>query len=432
MTARGGGPTLVRQIGVAGLALTVVNLIVGVGIFGLPGLVAAELGSAALLAYLACGVVATLIALCLAEAVSRVPEAGGVAAAAHAAFGPIGGSVVGNLLWFATGALASSAISVLLLNTLGVVWPALTAGPVRVALLALIYAALAWANIRGVRETLGATAVVSVFKFSPLILLILVGLWRMEPANLVFTSLPTAGELSAAVVLLYFAFLGAETALSTSGEVRHPERTIPLGLGLGLLLVGLLYLGLQTAAQGVLGEELARSTDAPLAALAEALFGRAGLRFIIFATVMSVLGILIADVLAGPRALFALAVRRLMPAHLGRVHAAYRTPHIAIVTYCGITFLLAATGTFRQLILFSAGGTLLMHVVTALAVLRLRGMPAYAARPGFRIPGGAVVPVLTVVVILGLVGTLRLAEIGALVLLCAVAALPAVLPRHRL
>ena len=425
MSVPGDGPALVRQIGVGGLALTVVNMIVGVGIFGLPGLLAAELGPAAILAYLACGALAALIALCLAEAVSRVPEAGGVMAASGAAFGPVGASVVGNLLWFASGALASAAIAALLLNTLSVFVPSLSGGPTRVAFLALLYLTLAWTNVVGVQQSLRATIVVSILKFTPLVLLILVGLPQVEVANLRFETLPSTGELSAGVIILFFAFQGGEGALCTSGETRRPERTIPLGLGLGLLLVGLLYLGLQTVGQGVLGDGLAQAGDAPLVAIGQALFGSAGAQLILFATVMSVLGVLMVDTLSMPRALYGLGERGLLPRALSRVHPTWRTPHVAIIAYATVGFLLAASGTFRQLVLFSAGGTLAMHLVTAAAVLKLRRDPAMVARPGFRIPGGVLVPVLTLVVIAGLLWTLTIPELGALALLCVLAALPA-------
>jgi len=425
LTVPGGGPALVRQIGVWGLALTVVNMIVGVGIFGLPGLLAAALGPGAVLAYLGCAVLATLIGLCMAEAVSRVPEPGGVMAPAGAAFGPVGASVVGNLLWLSTGSLAISAVAVLGLNALATVVPALAGGPTRVLAMAVLFGGIAWVNIRGVREGLGATLAISILKFTPLVLLIVVGLPQIELSNLRVDTLPAAGDLSSGVVLLFFAFLGAESALSTSGEVIRPERTIPLGLGLGLLLVGLLYFGLQTVGQGLLGPQLAQEPDAPLIAVGRVLFGPVGATLILFTTVASALGVLVADALASPRALFALGARGLLPAALGRIHPARHTPHVAIAVYCGVNFLLAATGTFRQLALFAAGGTLAMHLVTALAVLKLRRNPAIVARPGFRIPGGPVVPALTLVVIVGLLATLKPAEIGALVLLCVLAALPA-------
>lgn len=425
MSGAPGSSALVRQIGVWGLALTVVNLIVGVGIFGLPGLLAAALGPGAMLAFVGCAVLATLTGLCMAEAVSRVPEPGGVMAPAGAAFGPIGASVVGNLLWISSGSLAISAVSVLMLNALGTVVPALAAGPVRIAALALLFGGLAWINIRGVREGLGATMAISIFKFTPLVLLVVVGMPQIEVANLRIETLPAAGDLASGIILLFFAFLGAEAALSTSGEVVRPERTVPLGLGLGLLIVGLLYFGLQIVGQGLLGPQLALEPDAPLVAVGRALFGPVGATLILFTTVASAFGVLMADALATPRALFSLGLRGLLPRALGQVHPTRHTPHFAIAVYCAINFLLAVTGTFRQLALFAAGGTLAMHVVTALAVLKLRSNPEIAARPGFRIPGGPVVPLVTMVVILGLLYTLKLPEIGALALLCVLAALPA-------
>ena len=58
---------LERVIGTGALGLSVVNMVVGAGIFALPGLVAAELGSAAILAYLICSVTVALVFLCFAE-----------------------------------------------------------------------------------------------------------------------------------------------------------------------------------------------------------------------------------------------------------------------------------------------------------------------------------------------------------------------------
>lgn len=427
MTGPGERPALVRRIGAAGLAVTVVNMVVGIGIFGLPGLVAARLGSAAVLAYAGCAVLTTLIALCMAEAVSRVPEAGGIMGAAGAAFGPVGASVAGNLLWFSTGCLAISAVAVLALDTLTLFWPAMGGRPARVATLAALFAGLAWVNIRGVREGVRATALVSFFKFAPLLLLVVLGLPQIDVAQLQVTALPSAGDLSSGVVLLFFAFLGSESALSTSGEVVRPERNVPLGLGTGLLAVGLLYFALQTVGQGLLGPALAEETSAPLVAVGRALLGPTGATLIMLTTIASALGVLVADALATPRALFGLGSRGLLPRALGRVHPVSRVPHVAIAAYCTANFLLASSGTFNQLALFAAGGTLAMHLVTAGAVLRLRRDPAMAGLPGFRIPGGPLVPLLTLVLISAVLLTLRPLEIVALVALCLVAAIPGML-----
>ncbi len=90
---------LVRVIGVGALGLGVVNMVVGAGIFVLPGRIAEELGSAAIFAYLICSVAVALVFLCFAEVGSRVTRSGGSYAYIEEAFGPFAGFVASILLW---------------------------------------------------------------------------------------------------------------------------------------------------------------------------------------------------------------------------------------------------------------------------------------------------------------------------------------------
>jgi basic amino acid/polyamine antiporter, APA family len=92
----GAPPRLERVISTGALAATALNCIVGSGIFGLPGLAAAMLGPAAILAYAVCVVLIGLVGLCFAETGSRVNSAGGLYAYATAAFGPIVGGIAGH------------------------------------------------------------------------------------------------------------------------------------------------------------------------------------------------------------------------------------------------------------------------------------------------------------------------------------------------
>src|ERR1700728_2316448 len=94
----GGLSQLRRVLGVRALALTMVNLAVGAGIFGLPALAARELGAGAVLAYLVCAVLVGLVGLCLAEVGSRVSDAGGLYGYARASYGGFAGTVTGHLL----------------------------------------------------------------------------------------------------------------------------------------------------------------------------------------------------------------------------------------------------------------------------------------------------------------------------------------------
>ena len=108
---------LVRVVGVGALGLGVVNMVVGAGIFVLPGRIAAELGSAAILAYLICSVAVALIFLCFAEVGSRITRSGGAYAYIEEAFGPCAGFIASILLWFGYLALADAAITVAMVRS---------------------------------------------------------------------------------------------------------------------------------------------------------------------------------------------------------------------------------------------------------------------------------------------------------------------------
>src|ERR1041384_5190379 len=104
-------PALRRVIGVRGLAAAIFNITIGAAIFVLPANMASSLGAAAPLAYVVCAVATALVALCIAEAGSRVPNSGGPYAYVETAFGPYAGYLCGVLLWLgitlAMGAVAT-------------------------------------------------------------------------------------------------------------------------------------------------------------------------------------------------------------------------------------------------------------------------------------------------------------------------------------
>src|SRR5215207_5846883 len=114
--------SLVRVMGVFGLAAAIINITIGGGIFRLPANVAGSLGPAAPLAYLVCAVAMALIVLCIADAGSRVPLTGGPYAYVGTAFGPYVGFLSGVLLWM-LGTFATAAVSTVFASSLGLLLP---------------------------------------------------------------------------------------------------------------------------------------------------------------------------------------------------------------------------------------------------------------------------------------------------------------------
>ena len=412
---------LVRVIGTRALALACVNMIVGASIFVLPAAMAADLGPAAILAYGVCAIILLLVGLCFAEAGSRVSASGGTYAYIERAFGPYVGFLANAMLSFGSGVLASASVSNALVGTLGAAVPALGQGVPRALVLALLYGGLVLLQVRGVRGGVRFVEGVTAAKLVPLLLLVGVGLFHVNPQHLVWNGTPTVGEISRAVLLLFFAFQGIENALTSSGEIVQPSRTVPRAIGLAILLVTVLYGGIQLVAQGILGPELSAHDRAPLADAAALAIGGWARALLLVGAAVSMFGWVGGDLLAQPRALFALGRDGLLPRALARVHPVYRTPHIAIATYAALAFGFAVTGSFRTLALVASGAALLLYLLACAAAVRLRQLDVRADGPPLDLPGGTAVAVLAGGAILWVLTSLTGAEFRALALLVVVA-----------
>jgi len=412
---------LERVIGVGGLGCSAVNCIVGSGIFGLPGIAAAMLGPAAVLAYLVCTVLIGLVGLCFAEAGSRVAHGGGLYGYATESFGPIVGGSAGTLLWVANSVVTGAAVANLLIDTLALTIPAVAGGVWRVVVLVTMYAALATVNRRGARSGTRLSMILAVVKLAPLVLLVVVGAFAVRVSNLQWVAMPSASQVGQTAVLLFFAFIGVEGGLNVSGEVANPSRTVPRAIFLALTLVAALYIGLQTVAQGVLGAGLP-AASAPLVAVATTLFGPWGTRLLLATTLLSIAGFLSADVLGSPRILAALAERGQLPRALAAVHPRFKTPAKAIAVYAALCAAVAWSGSFRQLVIAGTSGTLVLYLICCLGLLRLRARNVAMFGPPFRVPGGSLVPLAASAIILWLLSTLAWAELVAAAVLIATSA----------
>lgn len=414
---------LVRAIGTRDLGLTIINMVVGAGIFVLPGLVVVELGAAAVVAYFVCAVAVALVFLCFAEAGSRVSRSGGAYAYIEDAFGPFAGFLASILLWFGWGVLSLAAVAIALVEMAALALPSLDAPIPRALFLVVLFGVLAAINVVGVKAGVRVAVVNTYAKLIPLGVLIVSGVFVVRWENLAITAWPSLQSLGAGSLLLFFAFAGAESALNTGGEIRDPARTVPHGLLLGLGSTFLLYLCIQGVAQGVLGPDLAAHAEAPLVATAEGVLGSWGRALLLLGTGISMLGVVSGDLLVSPRAIFAAARDGLLPAKLGAVHARFKTPHLAILFYAALACGFALSGTFKTLAVVSSGSVLMIYLGCSLAVLQLRRGGRQAGGYVFRVRGGPAVPVLSALVIVWLLSNMTRAEAIGVGLLMAAAAL---------
>ena len=380
-----------RAIGPWSLGATAVNLSLGAGIFALPAAVAAILGSAAILAYLVCGLAIALVLTCFVELGSQTTRSGGAVAYIDDAFGPMAGFTAWVVYTLAFCAASDAAIALIFLDAVAPAVPALREGLPRTAALIVLFGSLAATNITGVRQGVRMAVVTTIAKTAPLLFVLAAGLFTMRWSELGWASWPAIPTVGEASLLLFFAFSGAEAALTPSGEIRNPQRTVPRGMLGGTTALVLIYLSVQMVSQGVLGAELPLQTGAPLAAVAHRILGAAGWNLIIVCTVVATFGTLACDMLASPRAFLPVAADGLLPAAVGRIHPRFHTPHVAIALYAGIGCAFAISGAFRPLAVLSSSSLLIVYFVVCLAALRLRFT---GARPAgaFRAPGGPLVP----------------------------------------
>lgn len=391
--AHAGNPDalLSRELGTRQLAANIFNYTVGSGIFVLPAFAVLQLGSAAPLAYVACAIIIGLVVMCFAEAGSRVSATGGPYAYVETALGPMFGFVAGCLV-VATGGSAAAAVSSVLARSILTLVPDVSIWVNR-AMIVLLVSLLVGINYRGVRTGARVIEVVTVAKLLPLLAFVFIGVFFIEPSNLVWTSVPDASAVLGTAGIVIFAFSGIEGSLIPSGEVKNPSKTVPRAAFLALGAATLLYLAIQFVALGILGTALADDRTTPLASAAGSIVGPTGRTILVVGAVISMFGYLSANVLSEPRGLFAMSRDHFLPRVLAAVHPTFHTPHKAIIIYGVIIGAIALSGTYETLTIFANLSALMLYFLCAVAAYVLRKKDVRTDGEPFLAPGGPLVPI---------------------------------------
>ena len=404
-----------REIGVWGLASNSINIIIGAGIFVLPAIVAARLGAASILAYLICGVLIMLIMLCFAEIGSKITITGGAYSYIEVAFGKYAGFITTNIFIVAA-IMANAAVANALADTISYFIPVFKTQWIRVLFFITMFTGLAYLNVRGIKKGMLLVKFNTIAKLTPLLFIAFFGWIWFSPSNLTWTVTPSLLDLGEVSLILIFAFIGAETSLNVSGEIKNPKKTIPKGIMLSMLIVVTLYMLIQVSAQGVLGGSLADFKDAPLAEVGKNMIGPIGATLVIFGAFFSMFGNLSGMVLNMPRILFAAARDNVIPVkNLAKIHSSYSTPHVAIIGYATLACFFACTGEFKQLAILASASYLLIYLGVVLAVIKYRVTKQDEAG-GFKIPGGYAIPVFSTAAILWFLSNLPANELTAMLI----------------
>lgn len=376
---------LVRVIGRWSLAALTINSILGSGIFGLPSDIADLLGRLSPLAVMVAGLAMAVIVGCYAEVASQFSDTGGTYLYARAALGRLVGLQVG---WMAmlSRFTACAANANLLVIYLGEFWPRSTQPLVRFWAITALLGLLTLVNYCGVR---GGTLVSNAFviaKLAPLALICIAGGFYLSTHGAVPAASPAAGAHSwrTALLLLFFAYGGYEAALNPMGEAKNPKRDAAFALFSALGVVTLIYTIIQVVVVGLV--PASTHSERPLADAAQIILGRGGAELVAAGALVSVYGYLSANLLTGPRQIFALAEQRDFPALFGTVHGKFKTPHVAILVFGLLTWGLALAGSFTWNVTLSAVSRLFYYGAICIALPALRHRQPRAA--WFRLPLG--------------------------------------------
>lgn len=381
---------LIRGIRRWDLVAVAINAIIGAGIFGLPSRVFALVGTYSLIAFIVCAIVVALIILCYAEVGSRFNETGGPYLYAREAFGRVAGFEVGWLMWLAR-LTAFAANCNLLIDYLAFFWAPATTHYWREAIIVVVVAALAAVNVLGVRNAARVTNIFTVGKLIPIVLFIAVGMFFLNSQSYSFGARPTYGTFSSSVLILIYAFSGFEMAAIPAGEVRDPQRDLPLALLTAIGVVAFLYISIQVICIGAL--PALASSQKPLADASSIFLGRAGAAIISAGVVVSIIGNLNVIILAGSRLPFAMSERGELPRIVSATHRRFFTPHTAILITSALAMALTLWSTFSKQVNLSVIARLISYSVTCAALLVFR-RKRDAPPAMFKAPAGAAVAIV--------------------------------------
>lgn len=404
---------LVRAIGLGSAILLVVGSVIGSGIFLTTGVMADAVPSTSLLllAWTLGGVLAITGGLTYAEMGAMFPRSGGVYVFLKEAYGALPAFLYGwaALLVVVSGGVAAVAVgfaeylsyflpalsTTRILFTADVLPVAISAGQIVAAISIL---ALGAVNYVGVRSGNVTNVVLTAAKVAGLAALPIMALAapRVDPVFVPVVPPDLArpavsfGIAMIAVLWTYEAWYFVTYA---AGEIKDPRRNLPRALLAGLLLLTAIYLIVNLAYFYALPLGEMRGVQRVAEHAATALVGPAGASFVAVTVLVSTAGCNAAGLLAGSRLLFAMAADGVFLPAASRVHARYRTPHVAIVALTIWSAILALSGTYEQLFTYVMFASILFNVAAGLAVFQLRRTRPDHPRP-YRTWGYPIVPVL--------------------------------------
>jgi len=414
------GPTLRRDLGLAGAAAIVVGTVIGSGIFLVPRAMILSVGSPGMvfLVWIFGGMLTLFGALTYAELAAALPEAGGEYVYLRAAYGPFYGFLYG---WTQTWVAKSASIATLatgLYLYLANFYPSLDRVLITVPLpigpggnpleirngqllgMAVIMS-LGVLNYFGVKVGGGVQVAVTVVKVLCIAGIVVAGLLAGEGSTQHFsTSVAAPGGVTgffAALVAALWAYDGWNNVNMVASEIREPRRNLPIALIGGTLIVMAIYLAANFAYFYVLPAGSVAGSDRVASEMMRHALGERGAAAVSVAAMVSMFAALNGSILAGSRVPYALARDGYFFRPYAIVSEKYHTPGISVLLLSAWSALLLLSGQYDNLYTLVIFPSWILYAMAAASVIVLRRRRPDLNRP-YRTIGYPIVPVLFVCV----------------------------------
>ena len=394
--------SLARTLGFTDLLLIVIGTVIGSGIFIVPATVLRQTGGAlgpAMLVWFVAGILSLLGALTYGELGAAKPDAGGLYAYIRDAFGPLPAFLYGWTTFFVIGAGSVATLSVAFTAYLRQLMPlSPLAAKVVAVLMIVVIAAL---NVRGTRQSASVQNWSTGLKALAIVVmsaaLIIGGPGYVSSAPL-WPDEVTPGLLSGiglAMIGVLWAYEGWQYVTFSAGEARDAQRTFPRAIVAGTGVLIAIYMLANVAYVSALGVDGVQNTDRVAASAVAALYGPAAGQLIAVVILVSMFSAANGLTLTAPRMYYAMSRDGVFFQKLGEVHPRFGTPAFAILAGSMWAAILAATGTFEQLLTYVVFSGWIFYGLGALSIFVFRRREPDAPRP-FRVPGYPVTPALFV------------------------------------
>ena len=353
------------------------------GIFVLPGIAAAKTGSSVWLAFLLAAICILPAVLSKAELATAMPTTGGAYVYIERALGPLMGTISGIGLWISLLLKSSfalvglSAYFLVLINI-----PIIYVKYISLSFLALIMLL----NIFGVKKVGKVQLIIVSLSLLSLILLLIIGIPSVDKQLLSpFISSGTMGFAST-IAFVFVAYAGVTKIAAIAGEVKNPSKNIPRAMIFSLLLISTIYIAISYILVGNVPIDELGTDIKPIHTLALAIGGKWLGYGIAIIGVITLISLANSGVLASSRFPFAMAIDKLLPDNLAKVHQKYLTPINTILITCILMTIVILFLDVEKIAKLASAFKVSMFILVNLCVIILRETAVQWYTPSYKSP----------------------------------------------